>query len=273
MQQMKLSFSTLGCPDWSLSEIFSTASDLGYNGIEIRGIADDIYAPKSNVFSAKNIEPLKAKLKTAGLEIPVFSSGAYIIDNPNVESAEFEVKDYVFLASRMGAKYVRLMGEQSPEPTCAHPDILYLSDKIISLCKFAAAFDLKLLIETNGFLADSSIMKPFLEKINQPNLAVLWDVNHTVRYFNESPAYTVKMLGPHIKHVHLKDSVRGSNGVITYMLTGYGDLPIKEAVNALGDIGYDGYLSYEWVKRWSRDLAEPSVAFYQYINYMNDIVK
>jgi len=36
---MKIGFSTLGCPDWTLSEILATAKDLGYNGVEIRGIA------------------------------------------------------------------------------------------------------------------------------------------------------------------------------------------------------------------------------------------
>lgn len=270
---MKLSFSTLGCPDWRLNEIIATASDLGYDGIEIRGVGDEIYAPKSPEFSAKNIEPLKARLADAALEIPIFSSGAYLVDNPDPEAAEAEVKDYVFLASRMGAKYVRVMGEQTPEPVCERPDCRLLSEKIVSLCKFAAAFNVNILIETNGFLADSAILKPFIEEIDQPNLGILWDVHHTVRYFNESPAYTVQMLGSHIRHVHLKDSVRGSNGVITYLLTGYGNLPIKEAVEALKGIGYDGYLSYEWVKRWSRELAEPAVAFHQYLNYLNTLIK
>jgi fatty-acyl-CoA synthase len=55
------------------------------------------------------------------------------------------------------------------------------------------------------------------------------------------------------------------------MLTGYGDIPVEEAVSELAAIGYDGFLSYEWVKRWSRELAEPGVAFYQYISYMNSL--
>ncbi|NLK39758.1 MAG: sugar phosphate isomerase/epimerase [Clostridiales bacterium] len=270
---MKLSFSTLGCPDWTLNEIIAIASDLGYDGVEIRGVGDEIYAPKSPEFSIKNIEPLKAKLADANIEIPVFTSGAYLVDNPSLNSAESEVKDYVFLASKMGVKYVRIMGEQTPVPVCTRPDNNTLSESIISLCKFAAAFNVSLLIETNGFLADSAIMKPFIEMIDQPNLGVLWDVNHTVRYFNEDPAYTVKMLGPHIKHVHLKDSVRGTNGIITYMLAGYGTLPIKEAVSALKEIGYEGYISFEWVKRWSKGLAEPAIAFHQFINYMKDLIQ
>ena len=35
---MKLSFSTLGCPEWSWNEILATAKDMGFDGIEIRGV-------------------------------------------------------------------------------------------------------------------------------------------------------------------------------------------------------------------------------------------
>ena len=39
---MKLSFSTLGCPDFNWSEIYSMARDFRFDGIEVRGIGDDI---------------------------------------------------------------------------------------------------------------------------------------------------------------------------------------------------------------------------------------
>ena len=42
---MKLAFSTIGCPNWSYDEVVSTASDLGYDGFEVRGIGGEIYAP------------------------------------------------------------------------------------------------------------------------------------------------------------------------------------------------------------------------------------
>ena len=40
---MKLSFSTLGCPDFSWTDIYSMAKDLNFDGIEIRGLGDDIF--------------------------------------------------------------------------------------------------------------------------------------------------------------------------------------------------------------------------------------
>jgi Sugar phosphate isomerases/epimerases len=270
---MKLSFSTLGCPDWSFGDIFSVASDLGYNGIEIRGIADEIYAPKIEIFSKANIEKTKAKFAKAHIEIPILTTGAYLCGNDNIESAEFEVKDYVMLAQSLGVKYVRVLGEKDPHPDIemSKDDFDALCGRYSELCKFAAAHDVGLLIETNGFLAETAHMKALMERVNLPNAGVIWDIHHPFRFYGESIETTVANIGKYIKHVHVKDSVKGSNGKITYMLTGYGDVPVSDALKAMSDIGYDGYVSYEWVKRWARELAEPGIAFYQYIEFMRNL--
>ena len=42
---MKISFSTLSCPRWGWGEIIASAHDLGYDGIEIRGVGKDISVP------------------------------------------------------------------------------------------------------------------------------------------------------------------------------------------------------------------------------------
>ena len=86
-----------------------------------------------------------------------------------------------------------------------------------------------------------------------------------MRYFNESPADTVKALGKRIRHVHLKDS-RSVDGRVEYQMTGYGDIPLQEAIDALKAAGYEGWLSLEWVKRWSEQLAEPGIVFPHFLS-------
>ena len=44
---MKISFSTLACPDYTWTDIYSMAKDLQFNGIEVRGLGDDIFAVKA----------------------------------------------------------------------------------------------------------------------------------------------------------------------------------------------------------------------------------
>ena len=40
---MKIAFSTLGCPDFDWPDIYSMAKDLGFDGIEMRGLGDDLF--------------------------------------------------------------------------------------------------------------------------------------------------------------------------------------------------------------------------------------
>ena len=47
---MKIAFSTLGCPGWSWDEIFATAKDMGLDGIEIRGVGNEMFAPKIKAY-------------------------------------------------------------------------------------------------------------------------------------------------------------------------------------------------------------------------------
>ena len=46
---MKLAFSTLGCPDFSWNDIYSMAKDLGFDGIEIRGLGNEIFAVQQSL--------------------------------------------------------------------------------------------------------------------------------------------------------------------------------------------------------------------------------
>ena len=52
---MKISFSTLGCPDYSWTDIYTMAKDLGYHGIEIRGLGNDILATRAKPFSEEQL--------------------------------------------------------------------------------------------------------------------------------------------------------------------------------------------------------------------------
>ena len=52
---MKLAFSTLGCPDFDWSDIYSMAKDFGFDGIEMRGLGDNIFSVNAKPFSEDNL--------------------------------------------------------------------------------------------------------------------------------------------------------------------------------------------------------------------------
>ena len=73
---MKLSFSTVGCPEWMLNEVLAAASDFGYDGVEIRGLGEDIFLPKAPCFGPKRLKTSIKEIAEANVEISCLSSDA-----------------------------------------------------------------------------------------------------------------------------------------------------------------------------------------------------
>ncbi len=268
---MKLSFSTLGCPEWTWNEIIATAKDMGFDGIEIRGVGNELYAPGIKEFTDTNRKTTKEKLYGMGLRIVCLASACYLYDQENAEQYLAEGKAYIDTASALGAPYIRVLGDRDPQPSAGIDDDA-VAGALEILGEYAAGKDVTVLIETNGVYADTKRLFRLLSRISCANTGVLWDLHHPYRYFGELPEQTYQNVGKFIKYVHVKDSVLDENGHLQYKMLGSGDLPVRESVRVLNENGYDGYLSLEWVKRWYSDLEAPGVVFLQYLNYMNKII-
>lgn len=266
---MKLAFSTLACPRWSFNDIFSTAKDLGYDGIEIRGIADQLYAPSIEVFSNDKIEATKQKLKAGNLEISMLTSGSTIAVYSEKEQAIAEAKAYIDLAEKLGVKFVRILCTNSPKPDGGDIELAAQSYKL--LCDYGKTKGVMPLVETNGMFCDSSLLKKFIEDIDSDNKGVLWDVHHPYRFGGESIAVTARNIGKFVKYVHVKDSA-AENGTTVYKMMGKGDIPIAETLLTLKKLNYDGYVSLEWVKRWNKNLEEPGIVVAHFINYIKAMI-
>lgn len=264
---MKLAFSTLGCPDWKFSEIYATAKDLGLAGVEIRGIANEMSAPRIKAFSPEQLPKTLEKLGEKNLEIPMLTSGAVLGDPEKVAAYVAEAKEYLDLAEKLGTPYVRVL--ISPDTFPKESDDLECCKRAYGeLCDYATGRQVTPLIETNAALADTGVLREFLQDVGRENMGVLWDIHHPFRYFGEAPRTTYDNIGKYVQYVHVKDSVMQGDKV-EYRMMGYGDVPVFDSMKALHDGGYQGYVSLEWVKRWCPDLQEPGIVFSHFASYMN----
>ena len=267
---MKFACSTLGCPNWSWKEIFATAKDMKIDGIEIRGVGSEMYAPRIPELSPEQAPETLRSLKEAGLEIPTLTSGAVIGMPERLESGMQEAKDYLELAGRLKVPYVRIMISPQPQPEAV--DLEMAKKAYLELVDFAKAHGTCALIETNGVLADSTTMARFMEGTDPQAAGVLWDFHHPYRFCNETPEVTFRNIGKYVKYTHVKDSVY-HDGKVVYRMMGYGDLPVFDILKLLKDNGYDGFITLEWVKRWNQELQEPGIVFYHYNTYMNYLME
>jgi len=268
---MRLSFSTLGCPELTFPEIITLAKDLRFDGIEVRGVCDTVEVDRCAAFAPDKLDETLARLKETGLSLAIFTAGASIGVPELAESGMAEAKRAVDLAARAGVPYVRVMAAPTIMPDPRYDETLTLAN-YRTLCDCAAAAGVQPLLETNGQLADSRAMAALLAKTERENAGALWDVHHPFRFFHESPEETCRRLAPYIRHVHVKDSVPVGD-TVKYRMLGCGNVPVESAVRALAGIGYGGFISLEWVKRWEPELEEPGVVFYHFKNYMDDLMR
>lgn len=268
---MKIAFSTLGCPDFSWPEIYSMAKDFGFDGIEIRGLGNEIFAVKAKPFTESQLTQTAKKLSELRLEIPCFSSGCCLKFAENAQKNHEEIVEYITLASRLGTPYVRILADLEPQ-ACGDVDDNVVLESLKKLAPIAEEKGVTLLVETNGVYSDTSRLCSLLDSVESDAVAALWDVHHPYRFAGESPGKTVQNLGAYIKYVHIKDSMV-DNGVIHYRMMGEGDMPIDDIMLALRSINYDGYITLEWVKRWAADLDDAGVVFPNFANYMSRYTK
>jgi fatty-acyl-CoA synthase len=264
---MKLSFSTLALPNASWDDIYSVASDFGFEGIEVRGLGGDIFAYRAKPFSKGEIPNTMARLKSLRLSIPCFSCDCALSDRPRSEENRKEVLSYIELAADCSTPFVRVLGDGTIFPD-KEVDDAFVASELSYLAAFAEEKNVTLLVETNGAYADTRRLRSLLEKVASDSVAALWDLHHPYNVNGESAQDTVTNLGSFVKYVHAKDSIVTGRRIL-YKMMGEGNLPMSEMVHALNSINYDGFVCLEWVKRWAESIEDSAVAIPQYADYMS----
>ncbi|HEX9063282.1 MAG TPA: TIM barrel protein, partial [Clostridia bacterium] len=165
---MKFAFSTLACPGWDWEDVTSTAKDLGYDGIELRGIGNEIHIPKTKPFLPENLESTLHNLKRLDLDIHCITSSCHLFDKSNITSFIDEGRQYIELAAKTGTPFIRVLGDENPEPGSS-VDAGFVSENLSVLAEYAKSSNVTVLIETNGIFARSEEIIKCVERTGKSN--------------------------------------------------------------------------------------------------------
>ncbi|HXJ31314.1 MAG TPA: sugar phosphate isomerase/epimerase family protein [Gemmatimonadales bacterium] len=272
--RLPIGFSTLGCPKWNWLQILDFASGHGYAAVELRGLEDTMDLPQRPEFATARLAETKAQLVQRDLVISCLGSSANMHEMDATKRAAQldEGRRFIDLAHALGAPYVRVFGNQYVPGVAKDEMLAHIARGLRELGDYAQGTSVTVLIESHGDFTDSPSLQSLLERAASPNVALLWDAHHTFVSGKEEPEETVRRLGSYIRHTHLKDSVAAGNDR-RYVLTGTGTVPVRRQVEALQKIGYRGFYSFEWEKRWHPDIEEPEVAFAQYATVISEYLR
>jgi sugar phosphate isomerase/epimerase len=264
-----IAFSTLGCPAWSWRNILDQADRMGYAAIELRGIAGEMDLPKVPELSGSRLAEAKKDLDALGLVVSDLGASARMHEkDPAVRAKQLdEGRRFIDLAHAMGVKYVRLFGDKVPEGETKADAIGRIVDGFREMAAHAKPAGVVVIIESHGDFTHSEDLEEILTRVGSDHFQLLWDAHHTFVAAHEQPADTYAKLGRWVRHTHLKDS-RQEGTERRYVLTGTGEVPVKEQVRVLAAAKYPGYYCYEWEKKWHPEIEEPEVAFPHYAKVM-----
>ena len=275
---MKISFTTLACPDWSFDKILDEAEKLGYQGIEIRGIADEMRADRIPEFAESNAEATKKIFAEKGLTIAGFGSSVLFHDEEKYAEAIEEGKLAVDVCVRMGIPGLRVFGDSMAGAEAAGERDAVLTricGGLRTLCEYARGKGVDIWQEVHGDFINIENITPIIDGVKDcPEFGILWDIGNSDESYGENWRDFYAVIKPFVRHVHVKDHKKESDDsdVLTYCIPGEGQIPIADIVKTLRQDGFDGWYSFEWEKKWHPEIAAPEAVLPGYIEYMKKLL-
>ena len=263
---MKLSFTTLGCPEWDLDTICAKGSEYGYDGVDFRGLQETMDITQLPAFTS-GIAETRSKLQDAGMEVSGVSSSIRVCVPEKLEENVEEARRSIPVAKELGCGAIRVFGAGDSQAHSKEELADIGRDTMQQILALDGAGDLKWLFETHDEWIKAVECKLLLDRIPNEAFGVLWDMGHTARVGEESPEQTYQAVGPRVGYTHIKDAIyepehaEAMKDGWRYVPPGTGQLPLQEAIALLKAHGYDGWIMFEHEKRWHQELEDPEQIF------------
>lgn len=226
-----------------IESIAKTASEIGYNGIELQ-----LYNPLDHDW-----QKLVDTAKKFGLEYCAIATGRELFENklslisedPAVRKAAVDrLKQHVDLGAAIGCMViVGTMRSHIPDFSryAYYEDLL--TEAVLTLSDYAAGAKVPLVIEnilasTSNYLNTMKQVMDFTMKINRSNVGVHLDT-YSMLMEDNNIRKCVNYCAPKLDYVHFSDSAR--------LYPGGGNVDFKTFMHALLDVKYQGYVSTECI--------------------------
>lgn len=262
---MKLSFSTLGCPDWSLADILAKGPAMGFSGVTFRAFGGELDLTRVPEFAPERRAETRTRIAAAGMQTNILATSARMLF-PNLEDLEPSQRSaeaHIDLARDLGSPFIRVFGGQIAAGVSHEAAIHWSAERLRRLGDYAAPRGVKVIVETHDDCVDPAYVGRLMAATDHPAVGVLWDIGEQFRIVGRSAAECWELMGKWVLACDLKDSVADFSTKYGYrhVMLGRGDLPLRETLQLLVANGYDGWLTFEWEKRWNPTIEEPEEAF------------
>jgi len=263
---MKLAFSTLGCPTWEWREIVAAARNWGHDGVELRALGGSLDLLGRTEFASANFAD-------AGIEICcVDTSCAFHSTDPNERANQVKIAlAHADLAARLATPLIRVFPDKIQSGAQREETRDWIVEGLREIAQ-RLPNDVNVGLETHGDFARADYAAEIVRIADHPRIKLIWDVANSVAA-GDTIKHAARVVQPYLAHVHLRDAkpVAGSEHWLP-VLAGTGRVSFAEAINAIGELNYEGFVSSEWEKYWHPEIENPEVAMPDFINAIRELV-
>ncbi len=269
-----LSFSTLGCPDWTFQQIVDFDSSHHFQGIVVRGILKHLDLTQCSEFSKQNIASTLRLMEDKNLHFVNLGSSCTLHFPESAERRKNidEGKRFIDLAQQIKCPFIRVFPNNFPKDQEKDATMDLITKGLLELADHAKESNVSVLVESHGDLVFVADLEKVMKAAEHPHTGMVWDITNMWIKTKESPAMAYEKLKKYIRHTHIKDA-KLVDGKIQYVRLGQGEVPIMEAVDALAKGSYSGYYCFEWEKLWHPEIEAPELAFVDYAKVMTEHFK
>jgi len=236
---------SFSCPDLSLEELLSLAKRLGYNSVEPRIQSGHGHGIELDANSADR-KRIKGQAEDSGVPYCCVATSCSYADPATTRSQVEDTKAAIDLAADIGAPRIRVFGGRLADGLDRDDAVDLLAESLKSVAEQARERDVIVCMETHDDWCDPDDLARVIREVNDPNIAVNWDIMHPVHRAGKTMDEAFQTLRPWIRHVHVHDGVlRNGNSDLTPI--GQGSIDHHRAMELLTDMGYDGAVSGEWI--------------------------
>lgn len=255
---LKIAFSTVACPDWTIEEVAERAERYDFDGVELRTFGDG-----GANFACEPALTSDARLRrmfgAAGLEVcslgsslrfdePVWPPAplGFILDD--YERPVKEAKPVVNLASAIGCPTVRVFGCEGRPTESRKSLVKRIADRLRLVCDHARNTGVMIALENCGDFGRAEQVLEVIDEVKSPLLGACYSLSAGVDA-GDDPEAAIALLDRRLMLARVKDLAHGRP-----IELGDGELPCRAFVEALRRSGYAGWLVYEWDAAWIPDL-------------------
>jgi hexulose-6-phosphate isomerase len=276
---MKKGISIWSFPAQSLKESFKLAKDAGFEGVEV-ALAET--GELSLDTTPEQLEQIKKDAAECGIELYSVASGLYwdywlnADSEDEREKAKSIVRRQLEVAKALGCDTILVIpGTVNADFIDPNRVVDYVTTyerslaAIRELKSYAEELQVSIGLENvwNKFLNSPVEMSDFIDKVGSDYVGSYFDVGNVL--FNGYPEHWIRALGKKIKKVHFKDFRKNPGGVNAFVDLLAGDINYPEVIKALGEVGYDGWVTAEMIPNYT---YYPETIIYNTSNAMDKIL-